>query len=80
MNTCKSAKNYLIFSAGVLISATGIGFITRAGLGTSPISGTPFVLSLATAPSMGFYTFFFNMLFVLGEALIRRCFTLMQAL
>ena len=53
MNTCKSAKNYLIFSAGVLISATGIGFITRAGLGTSPISGTPFVLSLATAPSMG---------------------------
>lgn len=80
MSSYKHAKNYLIFSAGVLISALGIGFITRAGLGTSPISGTPFILSLITAPSMGFYTFFFNMLFVVGEALIRRHFSFMQAM
>ena len=80
MNFYKNAKNYLIFSAGVLISSLGIGFITRAGLGTSPISGIPFILSLVTAPSMGVYTFCFNMLFVLGEALIRRRFSFMQAM
>ncbi len=80
MNFYKNVKNYLIFSAGVLISSLGIGFITRAGLGTSPISGIPFILSLVTAPSMGVYTFCFNMLFVLGEALIRRRFSFMQAM
>lgn len=80
MNEHGRVKNYLIFSAGVLISATGIGFITRAGLGTSPISGIPFIMSLITEPSMGIYNFAFNMLFLLGEALIRRRFTLSQAL
>lgn len=80
MNEYGNVKNYLIFSAEVLISATGIGFITRAGLGTSPISGIPFIMSLITEPSMGIYNFAFNMLFLLGEALIRRRFTLSQAL
>ncbi len=71
MNHKEILIRYLVFSAGAVICALGIGFITRAGLGTSPISGIPFVLSLITSPSMGVYTFSFNMLFLLGEALVR---------
>ena len=39
-------RRYALFLTGVILSATGIAFITRAGLGTSPVSGLPFVLSL----------------------------------
>lgn len=46
-------RRYLLFLTGVILSATGIAFITRAGLGTSPVSGLPFVLSLVTGISMG---------------------------
>ncbi|MFR1051833.1 MAG: hypothetical protein ACLSE7_08915 [Lachnospirales bacterium] len=35
----------LCFLTGVFWAATGIAFITRAGLGTSPISGVSFVLT-----------------------------------
>lgn len=73
-------RQYTMFLAGVLVCATGIAFITRAGLGTSPISSIPFVLSLITPPSMGIYTFAFNMLFLVCEALLRRRFTWMQAM
>ena len=51
MSKTETCKRYLMFLAGVLVCATGISFITRAGLGTSPISSTPFVLSLITPPS-----------------------------
>lgn len=73
-------RRYLVFALGVLVSATGIAFITRAGLGTSPISSLPFVLSLVTPPSMGVYTFAFNMSFLVLEALLLRRFTWVQAL
>lgn len=36
-------RRYALFLTGVILSATGIAFITRAGLGTSPVSGLPFV-------------------------------------
>lgn len=71
---------YLMFLAGAMVAAVGIAFITRAGLGTSPISSIPLVLSLITPPTMGVYTFLFNMAFLAGEALLRRKFTWLQAL
>lgn len=76
----ETLRRYLIFLLGVLVSATGIAFVTRAGLGTSPISSIPFVLSLITPLSMGVYTFSFNMLFLVGEILLTRRFTLRQFL
>ena len=76
----KTVRRYSMFLCGVLCSAVGIAFITRAGLGTSPISGIPFLLSLLTPPSMGVYTFAFNMLLLAGEALLRRRFSWTQAL
>lgn len=79
MSARTTAKRYLMFLLGVLVCAAGIAFITRAALGTSPISSTPFVLSLVTAPSMGVYTFLFNMLFLVGEAVLLKRFTWLQA-
>ena len=70
-------RRYALFLTGVILSATGIAFITRAGLGTSPVSGLPFVLSLI---SMGTYTFLFNMTFLVLEAILRKKFTIQQAL
>ena len=73
-------RRYALFLTGVILSATGIAFITRAGLGTSPVSGLPFVLSLITSISMGTYTFLFNMTFLVLEAILRKKFTIQQAL
>lgn len=73
-------RRYQMFLLGVAVSAAGIAFITRAALGTSPISSLPFVLSLITPPSIGVYTFFFNLLFLAGEAVLRKGFSLEQAL
>ena len=73
-------RRYSMFFAGVPICAAGIALITRAGLGTSPISSIPFVLSLITPPTMGVYTLVFNMLFLACEALLLRRFTALQAL
>lgn len=73
-------KRYCLFLTGVILCATGIAFITRAGLGTSPVSGLPFVLSLLTPVSMGFFTFLFNMIFLICEALLRKRFSVEQAL
>lgn len=80
MTRADTLKRYIIFSIGVLVAATGIAFITRAGLGTSPISGVPFVLSLITPVSMGTYTFAFNMLFLVCEAVLVRKITVQQLL
>lgn len=86
----ETAKRYAMFLSGVLVCAVGIALITRAGLGTSPVSSAPFVLSLVTPPvtvlgrtltlSMGVYTFAFNMLFLVCEALLLRRISWLQAL
>lgn len=73
-------RRFAVFMTGVLVCAVGIAFITRAGLGTSPISSIPFVLSLLTPVSMGAYTLAFNLLFLLCESLLTRRFTPAQAL
>lgn len=55
---------YLIFIFGLAINAFGIALITKAGLGTSPISSVPYVLSLVLPSfSFGLWSFIINMLF-----------------
>lgn len=39
-------KRYLLFLAGLFINSLGVSLITKADLGTSPISSIPYVLSL----------------------------------
>ena len=42
----EKAKRYLVFLVGLFISSLGVSPITKADLGTSPISAIPYVLSL----------------------------------
>lgn len=39
-------KRYLLFLIGLFINALGVSLVTKASLGTSPISSIPYVLSL----------------------------------
>ena len=80
MTRNEALRRFTIFTTGVLVCSVGVAFITRAGLGTSPISSTPFVLSLITPVSMGVYTLAFNLFFLLCEGLLIGKFTVAQAL
>ncbi len=60
------------FILGIIINAFGVAFITKAALGTSPISSVPYVLCLHFSPTFGQFTFFMNMFFILGQVLILR--------
>ena len=42
----EKAKRYLVFLIGLFINSLGVSLITKADLGTSPISSIPYVLSL----------------------------------
>lgn len=75
------ALRYLFFVLGVVVNSFGIAVITKATLGTSPISSVAYVLDLAFPPTLGEFTFVINMLFILGQvALLRRDFQPVQVL
>lgn len=63
---------YLWFLTGVLINSFGVALITRAALGTSPISSLPYVLSFRFPVTLGQFTFAMNLFFILGQALLLR--------
>lgn len=60
-------RRYLLFVASLFINAFGIAFITKALLGTSPITSVTYVLSLFTPFTMGIWTILLNLLFVVFE-------------
>lgn len=59
-----------IFIISLFISTLGIVLITRAELGTSPISAVPFVLSLYLPWTFGQLTMAMNVVFVLGQVFL----------
>ena len=65
-------KRYLVFILGVLVNSFGISFITKASLGTSPISSVPYVFSLRFAPTLGEFSFLLNSVFILLQLLLLR--------
>ena len=72
---------YICFLVGVLINSFGIALITKAALGTSPISSVPYVLSLRFAPTLGELTFVMNLFFIAAQiVLLRRNFQRIQLL
>ena len=73
MHSIKIAlSRYGWFTAGVLLNAFGVALITKAALGTSPISSLPYVLSLRFPVTLGQFTFLMNMLFILAQVLLLR--------
>lgn len=72
MNRIELTKRYAIFIVGVIVSALGIALITRAFLGTAPITTIALVLSKLVMLSLGQLTFLVNMLMLGGQILILR--------
>ena len=61
-------RRYLLFLGAVFVNAFSIAVITRALLGTSPISSVPYVLSLCVpSGTLGSYTIIMNLLFIVLE-------------
>ncbi len=65
-------KRYLIFLIGLFINALGVSLVTKASLGTSPISSIPYVLSLNFPLTLGNFTILFSLLLILLQILILR--------
>lgn len=63
-------RRYILFVISVFINAYGIAFITKALLGTSPITSVNYVLSMFTPLTMGQWTIIVNLLFVATEPLM----------
>lgn len=60
-------RRYLLFIVALFVNAFGIALITKALLGTSPITSVTYVLSMFTPLTMGQWTIILNLLFMLLE-------------
>lgn len=65
-------KRYLLFLVGLFINALGVSLVTKASLGTSPISSIPYVLSLNFPFTLGNFTIVFSIFLILLQILILR--------
>lgn len=63
-------RRYALFVVSLFINAFGISFITKALLGTSPITSVMYVLSMFTSLTIGQWTILINLLFVACELLL----------
>ena len=65
-------KRYLLFLVGLFINSLGVSLVTKASLGTSPISSIPYVLSLNFPFTLGNFTIIFSLLLIALQILILR--------
>ena len=63
---------YIIFLIGLFVNSLGVSLITKANLGTSPISSIPYVLSLNFPLTLGNFTIIFSLLLIFLQLLILR--------
>lgn len=70
MSKKELVKRYIIFLIGIYVNSFGISFITKADLGTSPISSVPYVLSLGFWPTLGQFTIAMSLLLILLQILL----------
>lgn len=80
-NKTELIKRYIFLLVGLFVNGLGVSFITKAGLGTSPITSIPYTLSLSFTPTVGMFTLVFNIfLIILQVILLRRNFQLQNLL
>ena len=65
-------KRYLIFLVGLFVNSLGVSLVTKANLGTSPISSIPYVLSLNFPFTLGNFTIFFSIFLIVLQLIILR--------
>ena len=61
------SRRYFLFALALFVNTLGIAYITKAMLGTSPITSVTYVASMFTPLSMGQWTIVLNLLFILFE-------------
>lgn len=70
MSKQELTRRYLFFIAGLYVNSLGISLITKAELGTSPISSIPYTLSIGFPLSLGMFTLFYSLLLIVIQLLI----------
>jgi Predicted membrane protein len=65
-------KRYILFIIGLLVNSFGVSFITKANLGTSPISSVPYTLSLAFKPTLGMFTLYMSIILIIIQIILLR--------
>ncbi len=63
-------KRFFCFFIGMLLSGIGVAFSTTPGLGTSPISSLPYVLTFIAPLSFGVWTVIINLVMLLAQVAI----------
>lgn len=66
----------LLFFIGMMIMSFGVVLVIVAGLGSSPISSIPYVISLLSPYTLGEMTFAMNIVFILFQYLVIRKMTI----
>ena len=71
MTKKETARRYCVFFAGLMFVSFGIAFVTKASLGTSPISALPYTLSLIIPRlTLGNWTILFSFLFMILQVML----------
>lgn len=63
-------RQCVLLVGALSLMGVGVALTTRAGLGTSPISAIPYVMTFAMPISFGMATFLANILLVVGQPLL----------
>lgn len=65
-------KRYVLFIIGLFVNSFGVSFITKANLGTSPISSIPYTLSLGFKPTLGMFTLYMSIILIVVQMILLR--------
>ena len=71
-------KRLCYFLVGLALCGFGIALCTCPGLGTTPISSLPYVLTKIFSLSFGIWTIIINTFFILGQAVMLRRFLIIE--
>ncbi|ACL06756.1 protein of unknown function DUF161 [Desulfatibacillum aliphaticivorans] len=63
-------RRMICLAVGLALAGLGVALSTQAGLGTTPISSVPYVLTFLSPLSFGTWTFIFNILFIIGQMIL----------
>lgn len=58
-------KRFILFFIGLVLAGFGVALSTRPGLGTSPISSLPYVMTFLFPWTLGMTTVALNLIFIL---------------
>lgn len=72
MSKKEICERYIIFIIGLFINSLGVSMMTKANLGTSPISSIPYVLSLRYPMTLGKFTIIFSIFLIILQLIILR--------